>query len=143
SFEGRPERPGGEAPDLDRTGGAPEPVAGRRAIAVRIARVAAVFDAKQVREALFRAPVVQREPSGGLERDLDPMVEEGAPLYQRALGRRPGTAGRGRTDRQTRAGQPQPWHARRAERDAHLVHLVLVRVVVRRVEPLRPDASVE
>ena len=86
---------------------------------------------------------MQREPSGGLERDLDPMVEEGAPLDQRALGRRPGTAGRGRTDRQTRAGQPQPWHARRAERDAHLVHLVLVRVVVRRVEPLRPDASVE
>src|SRR5207249_10068405 len=38
------------------------------------------------------------------------------------------------TCRQAGAGQSQPRHRRRPERNAHLVHLVLVRGVVRRVD---------
>src|SRR5207247_1620561 len=49
----------------------------------------------------------------------------------------------GRTRREAGAGQPQPRHARHPERNAHLVDLVLVRIMVRRVEPLRPDPPVE
>ena len=86
---------------------------------------------------------MQRECPGGLDRDLDPMVDERASFHERAFAGRSSTARSRGTCRQAGAGQSQPRHRRRPERNAHLVHLVLVRVVVRRVQPLRPDPPVE
>src|SRR5437016_14623312 len=71
------------------------------------------------------------------------MVDERAPLYERAFRRRTSTARRRRTGRQASARQPQARHGRRPKRDAHLVYLVLVGIVMRRIEPLGPDAPVE
>src|SRR4029077_11179597 len=124
SLEGRDQGPRGQAPDLDRTRRARQPVSRRRAVGVRIPRVAAVFDAEQVSKALARAPVVQGDGPRGLERDLDPMVDERAPLYEGALGRRSPTAWRRPAHRHAGGAQTQPRDDRGPKRDLHLVHLV-------------------
>src|SRR5256886_10544311 len=90
-FERGHERPRCQSPDLDRTGRAEEPVPLRRAVGVRVPGIAAVLDSEQIGKALPRAPVVQRECPGGLDRDLDPMVDERASFHERAFAGRSST----------------------------------------------------
>src|SRR5712664_920011 len=71
------------------------------------------------------------------------MVDKRAPLDERAFSRRSTPTRRRGTGRQAGTGQPEPRHGRRPKRDAHLVYLVLVRVVARRAEPLRSDPPIE
>ena len=83
---------------------------------------------------------MQRQRARGLQHDLDPVVHERAALDHRAVS---GPVRPSRARRERGAPDPEAGHGRQAQRHAHPVHFVLIRVVPGRVEPLVPRSPVE
>ena len=134
------ERPRRESAHPDRPGGAHDAIPDRRTVAVRVAGVTTVLQPQHVEESLAGPPVVQRQRARGLQHDLDPVVHERAALDHRALS---GPVGPSRSLRERGAPDSEAGHGRQAQRHAHAVHFVLIRVVPGRVEPLVPRSPVE
>ena len=141
-FERRDERAPGEATDLDRPAPLDQPIARRRAIGIGVAGIAAVLDPEQIGESLAAASVPQCEGSRRFDRDLDPMIHQRPPPASNG-GAFAGRLSPGVRRCESEPRQPEARHRGRAERDPHVVHLVLIGVMARGVEPLGTDATVE
>src|SRR2546428_12313571 len=100
-------------------------------------RAAGALEAREVEEALARAPVAPGQRAARLEGRLRESVDERAAAPFHALvGREPLRWG------EAERREAEPGNGRRPERDAYAVHLVLVGVVSRGVEPLQVGAAI-
>jgi len=133
-FEGGDQRTTRQTSHRDRTATRRDAVARRRAVRVRVTRVARVFEAEQVAIALVAPAIDERQRAVRLEHHRDEPILEHASAHAHVFTPR---------KRHRRAGgqrvEPKARHGRGAERDPHLIDLILIRVMTRGVRSLLGD----
>src|SRR3989442_274553 len=130
-FESRNQRTSREPLHGNRSGTHHHAVARRRAVRVRIAGIACIFETQEIAIALLAAAIDKRQGSIRFQRHLNEAILQRTTAYANVLAF---ADRRRRTESERR--EPKARHSLRAKRDANLIDFILVGIMPRSIDAL-------